>query len=89
LEEHVASIFRVKYLSQASIMMVSGLAYTLNLKMEAAYSSETSDDFQWTTQQCMPDDTTPQVSNGVLSLKSNATLGQGHCLQTLLWVMCR
>jgi hypothetical protein len=33
-------------------------AYSLTLKMEATYSSETSDDFQWTTWHYIPEDKT-------------------------------
>jgi hypothetical protein len=40
----------------ACFMMVSCLAYSLVLKMEAIYPSETSDDFQRTTWRYIPDD---------------------------------
>jgi hypothetical protein len=47
LEEHVASIF----------MLVSCLAYSSTLKMEATCSSEMSADIQWTTWRYIPEDT--------------------------------
>jgi hypothetical protein len=41
-----------------AFMLVSCLAYSLTLKMEAIYSSEMSVDFQWTTQHYIPEDST-------------------------------
>jgi hypothetical protein len=39
----------------ASTTLVSCLAYSSTLKMEATYSSETFNDFQWATQQFIPE----------------------------------
>jgi hypothetical protein len=43
---------------ESIFMLVSCLAYSLILKMEATCSSETSVDFQWTTQYYIPQDKT-------------------------------
>jgi hypothetical protein len=37
-------------------MLTSGLAYSSTMKMEATYSSGTSADFQWATQNYIPED---------------------------------
>jgi hypothetical protein len=42
----------------AGYLLVSCLAYTSTLKMEAVRSSETSVDFQWTTRRYIPEDRT-------------------------------
>jgi hypothetical protein len=39
----------------ACFTLVSCLAYSSTLKMEATYSSETIDDFQWATEQFIPE----------------------------------
>jgi hypothetical protein len=56
-EEHIASIFRT--MIATFFTLVYCLAYSSILKMKAAYSSETSVDFQWL--QYIPEDSTLNV----------------------------
>jgi hypothetical protein len=53
-EEHIASIFRT--MLATFFTLVYCLAYSYTLKMEAAYSSGTSVDFQRTTWRYIPED---------------------------------
>jgi hypothetical protein len=46
-------------------MLVSYLAYSSTLKLQATYSSETSVYFHWTTGSYIPEDGTFHVINGV------------------------
>jgi hypothetical protein len=43
------------FIGSAGFMLLSCLAYSSNLKIQVTYSSETSDDFQWTTQCYIPE----------------------------------
>jgi hypothetical protein len=69
LEEHVTSIFRIKEQDQqetnvkaggmqssSAFMLISYVAYSSTLKMEAMCSSKMSVYFEWTTQQYIPED---------------------------------
>jgi hypothetical protein len=64
-EERIASISRVEELAEQEtgrlclppdFTLVSCLAYSSALKMEATCSSEAPVDFQWTTRRCIPED---------------------------------
>jgi hypothetical protein len=62
LEEHVASIsgFEAKQETRMKqvALLVTCLTYYSILKMEATYSSETSDDLQWSTWHYITEDRT-------------------------------
>jgi hypothetical protein len=52
----------------------SCLSYSLTQKMEAIYSSETSVDFQWTTQHCIPEGSTLYLEKVTVSDSCNSYL---------------
>jgi hypothetical protein len=55
------------------LLLVSGLTYSLTLKMETIYSSETSVNFQRTTRNSVPEDIALHLNTvyGVLLITSN------------------
>jgi hypothetical protein len=58
LEEHVTDIFRVEALLAACFMLVSCLAYSSTVTVEAKYSSEIPVDFQRATWRYIPEERT-------------------------------
>jgi hypothetical protein len=100
LRRQCRRISQTRYLHEAGnklapcIMLVSCLAYSSTLKMEATCSSEMSGDVQWTTWRHVPEDSRCLHNHRCDNLKSCIVLLQWHTIvinlktQNRVYVLC-